>query len=301
MTTGQEKWTILRLLEWTRGFLAEKGVDAPRLAAELLLSNALGCKKIELYTRFQEAPLPRVLDVFRDAVRKAAAGQPIAYLVRRKEFFSTEFEVGPDVLIPRPETEVLVDAILQYCKSRSADAIAILDAGTGSGCIGLTLAKYLPAARVLGSDVSEEALVVCRRNAEHLQIGPRFTAVHADWLELPGEMVPPGGFQILASNPPYVAENHPELLDPQVRAYEPEVALWAGPDGLEFYRRTARQAPGLLAPGAAVFLEIGCGQHDAVVEIMQAGAAFQHVQSWRDHNEGHLRVVQFGRPGAPPH
>lgn len=293
MTTGQDTWTILRLLEWTRSYLAGKGVDAPRLAAELLLSHALGCRKIDLYTRFQEAPAPAVLDKFREAVRKAAAGHPIAHLVERKEFFSLEFEVSPAVLIPRPETELLVEEVLRHCKTLTAAPIQILDLGTGSGCIGLTLARYLPAAQVLATDLSEEALAICGRNAERLQIGSRFRAVQADWLQLPTEFVPPGGFHVLASNPPYVAEQRPELLDPAVRAHEPAAALFGGADGLDFYRRTAVEAGAVLAGGAAVFLEIGFEQHDAVLEIMQAGGTFQHVQSWRDHNEGHLRVLRF--------
>jgi release factor glutamine methyltransferase len=296
-TSEQSSWTIGRLIDWTQGHFAARRLDAPRLAAELLLAHAMGCRKIDLYTRFQEIPPPDRLDIFRQAVRAAAGGVPVAYILGRKEFYGLDLEVTPDVLIPRPETETLVDQALAWSRRQPDLRLHILDLGTGSGCIGLALCVHLAAARVIGSDVSAAALEVARRNARRLELEDRFTCVQADALDLPEAAVPRGGFDLLVSNPPYIAENDP-AVHPQVREHEPRGALFAGADGLAFFRLIADRAPEKLRPAARAFLEIGCGQHDQVVEIMTAPGHFSHVESHRDHIEGHWRVVVLQREPA---
>ena len=294
MTSESEPWTIGRLIEWTANFLKDSGVDAPRLATELLLADTLGCERIQLYARFDTTPSSDQLTAFRQNVREAAKHHPIAYLLGKKDFFSLEFEVTPAVLIPRPATEVLVEQVLQHCRSLEQDRIDILDLGTGSGCVGLALCRHLENAQVVGSDISHAALLVAGRNAERLDSLERFKTLQADGLDLPAESVPSAGFDLLVSNPPYVAEDDDEALSQTVRDYEPHQALFADKDGLSFFRRIAASAAKILRPNASIFVEIGYDQHDRVIEIMTADG-HRHVDSWRDHDSGHLRVIHFDR------
>ncbi|MCH8968162.1 MAG: peptide chain release factor N(5)-glutamine methyltransferase [Planctomycetes bacterium] len=294
VTSDSGEWTISRLIEWTINHLAEADIDAPRLAAELLLAHAIGCQRIELYTRFDAAPSAEELSTFRANVIRAAKHHPIAYLIGKKEFYSLEFEVTPAVLIPRPATEVLVEHVIGYCKPLERERIDILDLGTGSGCIGVTLCRHLENAFVVGSDISEEALEVAGRNAEKLGLQERFRTVRADGFDLPADVVPTNGFDVLASNPPYVASADAESLEPAVRDHEPHIALFGDRDGLEFFRRIAASAGKILAPAGSIFVEIGYDQHDRVIEIMTAGG-YRHVESWRDYDTGHQRVIHFDR------
>ncbi|MCH8854004.1 MAG: peptide chain release factor N(5)-glutamine methyltransferase, partial [Planctomycetes bacterium] len=179
MTSESEPWTIGRLIEWTANFLKDSGVDAPRLATELLLADTLGCERIQLYARFDTTPSSDQLTAFRQNVRQAAKHHPIAYLLGKKDFFSLEFEVTPAVLIPRPATEVLVEQVIQHCRSLEQDRIDILDLGTGSGCVGLALCRHLENAQVVGSDISHAALLVASRNAERLDSLERFKTLQA--------------------------------------------------------------------------------------------------------------------------
>ena len=294
MTSESGEWTISRLIEWTISHFAEADVDAPRLSAELLLAHAIGCQRIELYTRFDVVPSAEELSTFRANVIRAAKHCPIAYLIGKKEFYSLEFEVTPAVLIPRPATEVLVEQVSRYCKSLERERIDILDLGTGSGCVGVTLCRHLENAFVVGSDISEEALVVARRNAEKLGLQERFQTVRADGFDLPADVLPSDGFDVLASNPPYVAFADAESLAPSVRDHEPHIALFGDCDGLEFFRRIAASAHKILALAGSIFVEIGYDQHERVIEILAAGG-YRHVESWRDYDSGHLRVVHFDR------
>ena len=294
VTAADQPWTIGRLIGWTTAHFAEAELDAPRLATELLLAHAMGCQRIELYTRYEQIPPHEELADFRDMVRRAAHHEPIAYLIARKDFYSLEFEVTPAVLIPRPETEVLVEEVIQHCRSLDRQRIDLLDLGTGSGCVGLALCNQVDQLFAIGSDISEQALQVARRNANKLGLSERFRPVQADCLDLPADVVPREGFDVLVSNPPYVAAGDEESLSDNVRAHEPHLALFAGNDGLEFYRRIADAAAGMLKEGASLFVEIGYDQHDGVIKIMTT-ADFRHVHSWRDFVEGHLRVIRFDR------
>lgn len=294
VTSQDQPWTIGRLINWTTAHFAEAELDAPRLATELLLAQAMGFQRIELYTRYEQVPPDEQLADFRDMVRRAAHHEPIAYLIGRKDFYSLEFEVTPAVLIPRPETEVLVEEVIHLCRSLNRQRIDLLDLGTGSGCVGLALCNQVCQIFAIGSDISDQALQVARRNAEKLGLSERFRTVQADCLDLPADVVPREGFDVLVSNPPYVAASDVESLSDNVRAHEPHLALFAGSDGLEFYRRIADSAAGMLKQSAALFVEIGYDQHDGVVKIMTS-ADFRQVQSWRDFVEGHLRVIRFDR------
>jgi release factor glutamine methyltransferase len=283
--TVEQPWTIGRLLDWTAKFLAEKGAEFPRLDAEVLLAHVQGCKRIELYTRFEEPASDDVRTRYRELVRKRIEGCPVAYLVGRKEFFSLEFEVGPAVLIPRPDTETLVMACLELAKPQAAPAI--LDVGTGSGALAIALAKQLPAAQVTATDISPEALVVARRNAVKHGVANRVRFLQGDLLAaLPADEQ----FDFIVSNPPYIATEELAKLPPGVRDYEPRVALDGGPGGYQVVKRLIEQARRHLKPGGYLILEIGSAQ-EKVVRGMLAEAGYEVGPTIKD-NSGHPRVVK---------
>jgi release factor glutamine methyltransferase len=283
-------WSVARLLAWTRDFLQRNDVESPRLCAEILLAHAMGCQRIQLYTRFEELPDEPVRARFRALVKQAACGQPIAYLTGTKEFFSLPLEVSPDVLIPRPETEILVERTIDLAR-KSPGIQAILDLGTGSGCIVVSLARHLPAVRLCASDISEAALVVARRNAVRHAVSDRIEFrcgdLLAPWMQSPS-------FDVVVCNPPYVATSGPVASN--VRDFEPHSALFAGPEGLDVIRRVAREAPASLRPGGHLLMEFGYDQARAVRELL-AGAGWQDIVTYRD-GAGHERVVHARRPPA---
>lgn len=292
----QTVWTVARLLDWTRSHFEHHSLDEPRLAAEILLAHALGCKRIELYTRFDRVPEPEKLAAFRELVKKAAAHAPIAYLVGVKEFFSLNFEVTPAVLIPRPETELLVEAIIDHHRQDEGSLSTLLDIGTGSGCIVVAALKYVPNLRAVAGDVSTDALAVAARNAEAHEVADRVTFVEADSLSIPQEFVPSGGFDAIVSNPPYVAAEEMATLEATVRDYEPHTALTDGADGLSFFRQIATGGADLLTSDGTVFVEVADGQAQAVREIFAASGRFEAVACRRD-GGGHDRVLSFRRTG----
>jgi release factor glutamine methyltransferase len=286
-------WTISRLLRWTTDYLGGAGVDEPRLSAELLLAHALGWAKIELYTRFDHQPSSDERASLRELVRRAARHEPIAYLVGHKEFYSLDLEVTPDVLIPRPETETLVEQAIACCRAAEGPEVTLLDMGTGSGCIAITVLSQVPEARAVGSDISAAALEVAGRNARRHNVADRLRLVEADRLNLPADCVPEGGFDLIVSNPPYIADGDLAALPANVREYEPQITLSAGEDGLAFYRALQADGPGLVAPGGTLLVEIGAGSRDAVAKVMQQDGLFEHVGTYRDPGGAHDRVMQF--------
>jgi release factor glutamine methyltransferase len=292
----QDEWTIGRLLTWTKGHLESKGVDEPRLAAELLLARALGCKRIELYARYNLAPTADQRAAFREMVIAAAEHKPIAHLIGHREFYSLDFIVTPDVLIPRPETELLVELALTWCKEHPADRFSLLDIGTGSGCIAVTIARRQPAVSAVATDISASALAVAAQNADRHGVKDRIRFVEADLFNLPPDVIPPGGFDIIVSNPPYIAERDRETLPQNVGRYEPSQALFAGDDGLDAYRRLSPDVPRCLRPGGTLLLEVGFNQADAVQTLFaEASPTLQLVARFKDLS-GIDRALQFTLP-----
>ncbi len=288
-------WTVARLLTWTRGYFQQHHLESPRLCAEILLAHALACERIRLYTRFEETPSDDVLTRFRGLVKEAAAGRPIAYLTGTKEFFSLPFEVTPDVLIPRPETEVLVERTIDSVRKSGSQGAALLDLGTGSGCIAVSLARHLPQARLFASDISPPALEIARRNAARHGVGERIEFrlgnLFEPWLA-PGADGQPPAFDIVVCNPPYVRTNDPALAR-NVRDFEPHLALFAGPDGLEVIRRLVAEAGRWLTPAGQLLLEVAYDQAGAVRDLL-ASRDWQAITTYRD-PAGHERVVHARR------
>lgn len=281
----EQPWTVGRLLDWTAGFLKQKGSESPRLDAEVLLAHALGCRRIELYTRYEESAPEEARQRFRELVRQRLEGCPVAYLVGRKEFFSLEFEVNRDVLIPRPDTECVVVECLRLAKPLAeAD---VLDVGTGSGAIAVAVAKQHKGARVTATDVSPAALAVARRNAAKHGLGERVRFLEGD-LFAP---VPAGErFDFVLSNPPYIAHEDLDRLPVGVRHYEPALALDGGPGGYAVFERLADQARQFLKPGGHLIVEIGSPQEGPARQRIEGHAGYQLAKTVRD-GSGHPRVL----------
>jgi release factor glutamine methyltransferase len=251
----EQPWTIGRLLDWTAKFLAQKGSESPRLDAEVLLADVLGCERIALYTRYEEEAGDEPRQRYRDLIRRRIEGCPVAYLVGRKEFFSLRFEVNPAVLIPRPDTECVVIECLRLAKSMPEPTV--LDVGTGSGAIAVALAKQHKGARVTATDISAEALAVAQRNATRHGVAERIQFRHGDLL---APLAADERFDFIVSNPPYIPHADIPRLPAGVRDYEPHVALDGGPDGFAVLDRLIDQAQAHLQPEGWLILEIGSPQ-----------------------------------------
>jgi release factor glutamine methyltransferase len=251
MSPTEEPWTVKRLLDWTQKYLADKGCEFPRTDTEVLLAHVLGCKRIHVYTRFEEIPTEEQRTQFRGLIRQRVEGCPTAYLVGRKEFFSLEFEVNRDVLIPRPDTETLVGECLRLAKEMPAPAV--LDVGTGSGAIAVSVAKQHKTAAVTATDVSAAALAVARRNAAKHGVEERIRFLEGDVF---APLAADERFDFVLSNPPYIAHADVAKLETGVRDYEPHLALDGGPDGFALFDRLVSGAPAHLKPGGYLIVEI---------------------------------------------
>jgi len=255
---GQEtQWTVLALLDWTKDYLEKNDSQSPRLDAEILLAHSMNCERIILYTRFDEIVSEADRLQFRELVKQRASGCPVAYLVGFKEFYSLRFDVSEHVLIPRPETEFAVIAVLDIVKEHfnsdsngQSRACHVVDVGTGSGAIAITLATELSRIQVTAVDLSTAALEVARKNATGHDVNDRIEFVEQDLLGAIDTQ-----FDIVVSNPPYVSSEEYEVLSRNVREYEPQLALESGPTGMECYQRLVPQAAARLNDGGWLVLE----------------------------------------------
>lgn len=288
MSTDAKVWTVGALLAWTKDFLAGKGVESPLLDAQLLLAHTLGCERIQLYVRSEEVADSEVRARFRDMVQRRVAGTPVAHLVGRKEFFKIDFEVTPDVLIPRPATETLVLAALERLKGIASPRV--LDIGTGSGCIAVSVAMRHKGATTIAVDVSEAALAVARRNAAANGVAKRVEFRHGDlYAPVAGEV-----FDAVLSNPPYVRTGDIAGLANDVRDHEPHLALDGGRDGYDVIDRVVAGANCHVSPGGWLMMEVGIGQADEVATRVVTGG-FAHEATLKD-GDGIPRVVVARRP-----
>jgi release factor glutamine methyltransferase len=276
-----EQWTIGRLLEWTTDFLKKRGADTPRLDAEILLAEARGCRRIELYTAFTDVPPEPVRTAFRELVRRRAEGAPVAYLTGRREFYSLSFRVTPDVLIPRPETEFLVISALDWIRARPnpAEPLTIADVGTGSGIIAVCLAKHVPASRITAIDISSAALNQAQSNAAEHGVAERIEFVVGDlFAAVPAERQ----FELIVSNPPYITTAEMAELTADIRNYEPHQALEAGPHGTEIISRLIPQAAERLKPGGKLLMEISPQLNEPVRALVEADGRFELEPTIKD-------------------
>lgn len=277
----REIWTIGKILKWTEGYFQRAGLDSPRLDAEVLLSYVLKKERIFLYVHFDQPMEAAELAAYRDCIRRRVQRQPVAYITGRKEFMGLEFKVTPAVLIPRPDTEILVEAVLQRLRAGAeAAGSRIADIGTGSGAICLSLLNYLPQLRAAAVDISSEALAVAEENARILGLSDR--------LELwQGDMLAPlqadcGQLAAIVSNPPYIPRGDIGGLEPDVRDFEPLGALDGGVDGMDFYRRLLAGGAALLLPEGFLAVETGIRQAGQVKRLAEALPQWGRCEIIRD-------------------
>ena len=290
-----EAWTVKRLLDWTGEFLGRKGVASPRLAAELLLGHVLELPRIGLYTSHDRELSADELAGFRGLVKRAAEHEPVQYLTGRVHFYNLEFHVSPAVLIPRPDTETLVENAVRHLKLAADTGVEqplrVLDLCTGSGCVAVTLAKQLPTANVVAVDVSEAAAAVARQNVDLLGVIDRVDVRVGDlFAPVAGELP----FSVVVANPPYIPSGDIAALDRNVRDYEPRLALDGGADGLDLHRRILAAAPDHLIGGGRLFVEMQFDQGPRLREIASASGDWADVQTLRDF-EGRERVLYAKR------
>jgi len=276
--TTDVPWTVLRLLEWTKGYFARAEVGEPRLAAEVLLAHVLACGRIDLYARYDHLPSDEQLTAYRGLVARAARHEPVAYLVGEKEFYSLKLKVTRDVLVPRPETEAVVSEAVAHLRSLGRPG-RMWDVCTGSGCVAIAAAVQVSDAAVLATDVSPEAVTVAEKNVEAHRLSDRVCCRVADLLELPDDCQQWRQVDVLTSNPPYVADG--DEIGEEVK-HEPRIALFAGPEGLELLRPLIAAAGDAIAPGGKLILEFGLDQGDTVRELIAAAGAFDEPRILRD-------------------
>ena len=272
-------WTVGRVLTWTTQHFAEKGIDSPRLDAELLLAAVLHKNRLYLYTHYDQPLNEAERSGYRALVQRRSKREPVAYILGEREFYGLPLTVTRDVLVPRPETEHLVDAVREWLDAHPHEKPRLCDVGTGSGAIAVALAVQAPAAEVVAVDVSEAALGVARTNAERHNVGPRVRFVLGDLLAPVAGEAP---FEVIVANLPYVPSPERPHLMPEVRDHEPGLALFAGEDGLDLIRRLIAEVPERLAPGGLVALEI------------RGGAVAQGARAARDGRGLHARQVAGG-------
>jgi len=279
-------WTIIELINETTGYFKKKGIESARLEAELLLANCLGIERIQLYIAFERRVSEEELSRFRETVRRRTAGEPVAYLTGYREFWSLKIRVQKGVLIPRPETELLVEEAIKLLRPRDQE-MAILELGTGSGAIAVALAKEIKKSVIYAVDISAEALVVARTNIEEQGLQERIRLVCGDGLA-PFRRGPL--FDLIISNPPYICSGEIATLAVEIKDHEPLQALDGGDDGLAFYRQWIPQMPYLLRAGGGVILEIGTEQAAAVSQLFRDAEEITDITIKKDYAD-HSRAV----------
>ncbi len=264
----KKSWTLVELLNWTSDYLEQKQIENPRLTAELLLGHVLDLSRVQLYMSFDRPLVETELSAFKVLLKRRLSHEPIQYILGYTEFYSHKIFVGPGVLVPRPETEILVEKVVEYCEKISdLETIKILDIGTGSGNIAVSVAKAVPKAYITAIDVSEQALVIAKKNVDFYGLGNVIDLEQCDvkkkW---PADR---GGFDIVVSNPPYITDADYTRLPPEIHDFEPQEALRGGQHGLDFYRSLSQIIRPLLAPGGGFFFEIGADQAHSVTSIFE--------------------------------
>lgn len=294
---GNEIWTVKRMLTWTTGYLERKGDEHPRLSAEWLLSNATGMSRVELYMNFDKPLSAGELDLMRDGVRRRGAGEPLQYVTGEMPFRHIILRCEKGVLIPRPETEILVDAALEALEERAADAPLVLEIGTGTGCIALSLASEHEGTRVIATDLSPDAVRLATRNRDALDLAGAVEVVECDLASgVPEALM--GRFDVLVSNPPYIPTDVLAYAVPaEVKDHEPELALDGGEDGLDVFRRILDLAPHALAPGGTLCVELFEDNVHLAADLVRAEPGWTQVEVLEDltHRPRVLVAVREGQ------
>lgn len=292
-------WTIQKLLNWVTQYLTDKCIESPRLSAELLISSVLKMSRLELYTQFDRPVEKAQLDKLHELVKRAGENEPVAYLVGKTEFYSLTLQITRDCLIPRPETELLVERAIEFLRTRSG-AQFVCDLCTGSGCIAAAIAKNCPNARIIATDICDKALNTAAANVKKYQLEDRIKLLCGDLFAPVVPQLDKGRFDLIVCNPPYVSEPEFEKLEPNVKDYEPSIALLAGIDGLDVYRRICSEVEQFLKPDGTLMLEIGYAQGRAVRELLEQTRLFAEIKIEKDcHNNDRIAIAKIQNDNSP--
>ena len=276
----EESWTVLKLLQWTTDYFQRNNVSEPRTSAEVLLAHVLAEDRLFLYLNYDRPMETNELAAYRACIKRRLGGEPNQYITGIQEFWSLPLRVSPDVLIPRPETEVLVEAVLEFLDKDDSN-VDILDLGTGSGAIAIALARELPAARIIATDLSLAALRLAQENAKLHQVDERILFVRGDmFAAIPGASQK---FRVVVTNPPYVS--HAEILElhREIRDFEPRHALDGGPDGLAAIRHIVAEAPTVLSQAGGLFMEMGARQAESVSGLVLESHEYRSFHIRKDY------------------
>jgi release factor glutamine methyltransferase len=287
----QKSWTIKELLKVTTDYLEKKEIESPRLSAEILLAHQLEVDRVKLYLRFDQPLHDEEVTGYRSLIKRRLSREPIQYITGVQEFWSMDFTVGPQVMVPRPETELLVEHALALCRQkRSTEGSCgrILDLGTGCGAIAVAIARELEGVAVWASDVSQDALDMARRNAIRHGVEGRIEFVLSDlWQNLSNQELT---FDVIVSNPPYIKSEAMDSLPPEVRDYEPRHALDGGEEGMRYIRDIIQEAPRHLNPGGWILLEMDPDQTNEALGLIEANNSYFQMLRLKDYSHNH-RVV----------
>lgn len=292
---------LKEILDKTTAFFKDKQIETPRLDAELILAHGLKLERIQLYLRFDQPMSDEELSILRELVRRRASGEPVAYILGYRDFYAYRFEVNSAVLIPRPETEHLIEEAISWAADKKEESFGIIDLGCGSGCIGLSLLKEFPQARLVSVDISEKALEVAKRNAASLGVSERVAFIQADATQEDAVMSLYKGFtnkekiDFLVSNPPYIAANDPQV-ETNVKKFEPSLALYAEDNGLALLKDWSKiYSPYLNVPGI-MLMEMGMTQGPALRDYLEDLKIFNEISIIKDLS-GHDRVIRGVKNG----
>ena len=283
-------YRIIEILKMSTEYLEKKGIENPRLNVELLLGHVLKLSRVQLYLNFEKPLAPSELDQFREFLKRRAGHEPIQYILGEVEFYSLKLKVNRSTLIPRPETEILVDTVIEQYKKNfdQQKTVEILDIGTGSGNIAIALAKNINDAHIAAIDIQKEALDIARQNADFHQVCQKINFIKQDIFAENTELA--SKYHIIVSNPPYISRAEFEHLPLEVKNYEPYIALDGGEGGLTFHRRLVELSKKLLLPYGFVAIEIGAFQSDNVYQVFFNSDSFQEIEIINDLN-GLSRVL----------
>ncbi len=277
----EESWTVLKLLQWTTDYFQRNNVSEPRTSAEVLLAHVLAENRLFLYLNYDRPMETNELAEYRACIKRRLGGEPNQYITGLQEFWSLPLRVSPDVLIPRPETEVLVEAVLEFLDKADAN-VDILDLGTGSGAIAIALARELPAARIVATDLSMAALRLAQENAKLHHVDQRILFVRGDmFAAIPGASQ---RFKVVVTNPPYVSHDEILELPREIRDFEPHHALEGGPDGLAVIRHIIAEAPTVLCQAGALFMEMGADQTESISALVLESQEYRSFHIRKDYS-----------------
>jgi release factor glutamine methyltransferase len=283
------EWTILKLLEWTTAYFKSHAIESPRAAAELLLAHVLRLKRVDLYVRYDQPLIAAELQQYKSLIKRRVDREPVAYILGTKEFWSLDFAVTRDVLIPRPETECLVEtALARLDQEPQPGARCIMDLGTGSGAVVLALAAEQPQHRFFASDISLKAIELARQNARSQGMAEKIHFLCGHWLQPLHSRTPV--FDMIVSNPPYIKHAALDGLQPEIFLYEPLTALDGGQSGLRYLKQIIVAAHPHLKTGGSLLLEIGHDQQKAVFDVCRDVGRYENIRCVKDYS-GYDRVV----------